>query len=179
MVVPGGALSECLAAYDRARTAGERTIDAGTPGSRQMAEGVRRAVRCPERLNALPYDDREAIGAAWSEVTGQPVDPTLHLIPPVCSDCGLNLRMGRNIFVSQGCRLDDIGGIELGDDVMPAPASASSARATRSTRATPTPGHRSADRHWTQRLDRRRCHHPPRRHDRRRRRGGRQRGCHR
>jgi acetyltransferase-like isoleucine patch superfamily enzyme len=101
--------------------AGERTIDAGTPESRQMAEGVRRAVRCTERLNALPYDDRERIAAAWSELTGQPVDPTLHLIPPVYSDCGLNLRIGRNVFVNQGCRLDDIGGIELGDDVMLGP----------------------------------------------------------
>jgi hypothetical protein len=101
--------------------AGKRTIDAGTPESRRMVEGVRRAVRCTERLNALPYDDREGIAAAWSELTGQPVDPTLHLIPPVYSDCGLNLRIGRNVFVNQGCRLDDIGGIELGDDVMLGP----------------------------------------------------------
>jgi hypothetical protein len=55
--------------------AGERTIDAGTPESRQMAECVRRAVRCTEALNALPYDDRERIAAAWSELTGQPRRP--------------------------------------------------------------------------------------------------------
>ena len=86
-----------------------------------MAEGVRRAVRCTERLNALPYDDRDGIAAAWSELTGRPIDPTLHLIPPVYSDCGLNLRIGRNVFVNQGCRLDDVGGIEIGDDVMLGP----------------------------------------------------------
>lgn len=86
-----------------------------------MVERVQRAVRCTERLNALPYEDGDAISAAWSELTGQPVDPTFHLIPPVFSDCGLNLRIGRNVFVNQGCRLDDIGGIELGDDVMLGP----------------------------------------------------------
>ncbi|CAN5475800.1 sugar O-acetyltransferase [soil metagenome] len=86
-----------------------------------MVEGVRRAIRCTERLNALAYDDTEGLLAAWSELTGQPVDPTFHLIPPVYSDCGLNLRIGRNVFVNQGCRLDDIGGIELGDDVMLGP----------------------------------------------------------
>jgi len=107
--------------YGPASMAGERTIDAGTPESRRMAEGVRRAVGCTERLNAIPYEDRERVAAAWSELTGQPVDPTLHLIPPVYSDCGLNLRLGRNVFVNQGCRLDDIGGIELGDDVMLGP----------------------------------------------------------
>jgi acetyltransferase-like isoleucine patch superfamily enzyme len=99
----------------------ERTIDARTPGSRQMVQGVQRAVRCTERLNALAYGDREGIAAAWSELTGQPIDETLHLIPPVYSDCGVNLRIGRNVFINQGCRLDDIGGIELGDDVMLGP----------------------------------------------------------
>lgn len=101
--------------------AGERTIEGGTPESRAMAEGVRRAVRCTERLNAIPYEDREAIAAAWSELTGQPAEPSLHLIPPVFSDCGLHLRIGRDVFINQGCRLDDIGGIELGDEVMLGP----------------------------------------------------------
>lgn len=86
-----------------------------------MVEGVRRAVACTERLNALAYDDHDGIAAMWSELTGAPVDPTFHLIPPVYSDCGANLRIGRNVFVNQGCRLDDIGGIELGDDVMLGP----------------------------------------------------------
>jgi acetyltransferase-like isoleucine patch superfamily enzyme len=86
-----------------------------------MAEGVRRAVACTERLNALSYADRDAIADAWSELTGQPPDPTFHLIPPVYSDCGRNLRIGRNVFVNQGCRLDDIGGIELDDDVLLGP----------------------------------------------------------
>jgi acetyltransferase-like isoleucine patch superfamily enzyme len=86
-----------------------------------MADGVRRAVACTERLNALPYADRDAIADAWSELTGQPPDPTFHLIPPVYSDCGRNLRIGRNVFVNQGCRLDDIGGIELDDDVLLGP----------------------------------------------------------
>jgi acetyltransferase-like isoleucine patch superfamily enzyme len=99
----------------------ERTIDAGTPESRRMAEGVRRAVRCTERLNAIPYDEPERIAAAWGELTGRPADPIPHLIPPVYSDCGLNIRVGRDVFINQGCRLDDIGGIELGDGVMIGP----------------------------------------------------------
>jgi acetyltransferase-like isoleucine patch superfamily enzyme len=101
--------------------AGERIIDAGTAESREMALGVRRAVACCERLNAIPYADREGIAAAWGELTGQRVDPTFHLIPPVFSDCGRHLRLGSNVFINQGCRLDDIGGIELGDDVMLGP----------------------------------------------------------
>src|SRR4051812_17825339 len=101
--------------------AGQRRIDSGTPESRVVVEGVQRAIRCTERLNAIPYDDHDGIAAAWSELTGRPVDPTFHLIPPVYSDCGVNLRIGRNVFINQGCRLDDIGGIEIGDDGMLGP----------------------------------------------------------
>jgi len=87
-------------------------------GFRQRVE---RAIRLTERLNSLPYDDQDAIREAWSELTSQPVNETFRLIPPVYSDHGINIRMGRNVFINQGCRLDDIGGIEIGDDVMIGP----------------------------------------------------------
>ncbi|MEH3034417.1 MAG: DapH/DapD/GlmU-related protein [Aeromicrobium erythreum] len=82
---------------------------------------VRRAVALTERLNAIPYADQDGLRQVWSELTGRPVDDTLHLVPPVYSDHGLAIRLGRNVFVNQGCRLDDIGGIEIGDDVMLGP----------------------------------------------------------
>lgn len=82
---------------------------------------VRRAIRLTEDLNALRYADQDAIRAAWSELTGQAVDETFHLIPPVYSDHGINIRIGRNVFVNQNCRFNDIGGIDIGDDVMLGP----------------------------------------------------------
>lgn len=84
-------------------------------------ERVDRAIRLAERLNALPYDDQDAIRAAWSELTGQPVEESFRLVPPVYSDHGTNIRIGRNVFVNQGCHLSDIGGIDIGDDVMIGP----------------------------------------------------------
>ncbi|RDI25536.1 DapH/DapD/GlmU-related protein [Lentzea flaviverrucosa] len=87
-----------------------------------FVERVQRAIRLTEELNALRYADQEAIREGWSELTGQDVDETFHLIPPVYSDHGVNIRIGRNVFVNQGCRFNDIGGIEIGDDVMIGPA---------------------------------------------------------
>jgi acetyltransferase-like isoleucine patch superfamily enzyme len=87
-----------------------------------FVERVQRAIRLTEELNALRYADQEAIREGWSELTGQAVDETFHLIPPVYSDHGVNIRIGRNVFVNQGCRFNDIGGIEIGDDVMIGPA---------------------------------------------------------
>jgi acetyltransferase-like isoleucine patch superfamily enzyme len=84
-------------------------------------ERVEQAIRTTERLNKLSYDDREAIRATWTELTGQPVDETFNLIPPVYCDHGVNIRVGRNVFINQRCQLNDIGGIEIGDDVMIGP----------------------------------------------------------
>ena len=95
--------------------------DAGLTEVQGFRERVERAIRMTEQLNALPYDDREAIRATWSELTGQPVDETFNLIPPVYSDHGVNIRLGRNVFINQRCQLNDIGGIEIGDDVMIGP----------------------------------------------------------
>lgn len=95
--------------------------DAGAHRGSGFRERVERAIRMTERLNALPYENRAAIRQAWSELTGQPEDETFNLIPPVYSDHGVNIRVGRNVFINQGCRLDDIGGIEIGDEVMMGP----------------------------------------------------------
>jgi acetyltransferase-like isoleucine patch superfamily enzyme len=86
-----------------------------------LHDRVLRAVALTEALNRIPYADQDAIRRAWSELTGTPVDPTFRLIPPVYSEHGVNVRVGRDVFVNQGCRFDDIGGIEIGDEVMLAP----------------------------------------------------------
>ena len=99
----------------------EVSIDGGTPESRELYGRVQRAVGLTERLNRIPYDDREAIRQAWIELTGAAVDEAFHLIPPLYSDHGLNIRVGRNVFINQACMLNDIGGIEIGDDVMIGP----------------------------------------------------------
>lgn len=86
-----------------------------------FVERVQRAIRLTEELNLLRYAEQDAIREKWSELTGQTVDERFHLIPPVYSDHGVNIRVGRNVFVNQGCRFNDIGGIEIGDDVMLGP----------------------------------------------------------
>jgi acetyltransferase-like isoleucine patch superfamily enzyme len=96
-------------------------IPAGTPESRDLYVKIQRGIRLTEHLNAIPYEDAEAIRAAWSELTGQPVDPTFALIPPIHVQHGLSTRVGRNVFVNQGCTLMDIGGIDIGDDVLIGP----------------------------------------------------------
>ena len=87
-----------------------------------FAARVQRAIQVTEQLNALPYERQDEIRAAWSDLTGQAVEESFNLIPPVYTDHGVNIRIGKNVFVNQGCRLNDIGGIEIGDDVMLGPS---------------------------------------------------------
>src|SRR3954454_3818537 len=97
------------------------SIPAGTPESRDMVAEIQRGIRLAARLNAIPCDDADALRAAWSELTGQAVDPTFALIPPVHVQHGRNTRVGALAFINQGCTLMDIGGIDIGDDVMIGP----------------------------------------------------------
>ncbi len=99
----------------------EVSIAGGTPESRELYGRIQRAIGLTERLNRIAYDDREAIRQAWVELTGSAVDEAFHLIPPLYCDHGLNIRVGRNVFINQACMLNDIGGIEIGDDVMIGP----------------------------------------------------------
>ncbi|WP_304440363.1 MULTISPECIES: DapH/DapD/GlmU-related protein [Mycobacteriaceae] len=87
-----------------------------------FAERVQRAIRVTAEISAIPYADQDAIREGWRELTGQTVDEAFHLIPPVYSDHGINIRVGTNVFVNQNCRFNDIGGIDIGDDVMLGPS---------------------------------------------------------
>ena len=84
-------------------------------------QGVPRAFACCEAINRLPYADQDAIRSAWSELTGRPAPDGFRLVPPVHSDHGVQLRLGTNVFINHGCTLNDIGGIEIGDDTMLGP----------------------------------------------------------
>lgn len=86
-----------------------------------FVQKVQRAIGLAERINTLAYAQQEEIQERWSELTGQAVDETFHLTPPVFTDHGVNIRVGRNVFVNQGCRFNDVGGIEVDDDVMLGP----------------------------------------------------------
>jgi acetyltransferase-like isoleucine patch superfamily enzyme len=99
----------------------EVSVHGGTPESRDLYGRIQRAIGLTERLNRIPFAEGDAIRQAWSELTGAAVDATFSLIPPVYSEHGLSIRVGRNVFINQGCTLNDIGGIEIGDDVLIGP----------------------------------------------------------
>jgi acetyltransferase-like isoleucine patch superfamily enzyme len=98
-----------------------RIIRRRTPESAAMVAGVKRALAITPVLNRLTYDDGDEIRATFSDLIGHHVDASFSLIPPFYTTCGENIRLGRNVFINQNCTMDDLGGIEIADDVMIGP----------------------------------------------------------
>jgi acetyltransferase-like isoleucine patch superfamily enzyme len=85
------------------------------------AKAVKRAMRLTAELNKLSLDDGAKVRELFSELTGRNVDDTFILIPPFYSAYGLDIRVGRKVFINQCCTLYDMGGVDIADHVMIGP----------------------------------------------------------
>lgn len=68
---------------------------------------------CAEMNNGV-YTDEE-IRNYMSGITGYEVDESFSLFVPFTADFGKNIKLGKNVFISSGCRFQDQGGITIGD----------------------------------------------------------------
>ncbi|MGY4727341.1 sugar O-acetyltransferase [Burkholderia pyrrocinia] len=92
-----------------------------TPESAAMVAEVKRAMAITARLNRLTFDDAADVRTLFSELIGAQVDDGFVLIPPFHATGGAGMKIGRNVFVNQNCTFYDLGGLEIGDDVMTGP----------------------------------------------------------
>lgn len=75
------------------------------------------AMKITARLNNC-YHEAEEIIELISELTGREIDGTFCMFPPFYTDCGKNIRIGKNVFINSGCRFQDQGGITIGDGAL-------------------------------------------------------------
>jgi acetyltransferase-like isoleucine patch superfamily enzyme len=97
------------------------TIPSGTPESAAMVANVKRAMSITASLNRLTFNDADEVRALFSELIGKKVDERFVLIPPFYTAGGVDISVGRNVFVNQNCTFYDLGGLDIGDDVMIGP----------------------------------------------------------
>lgn len=86
-----------------------------------MSAHVKRAMAMTAALNRLTFNDAAEIRALFSELIGKKVDDSFMLIPPFYTAYGVDIRVGRNVFVNQNCTFYDLGGLDIADDVMIGP----------------------------------------------------------
>ncbi len=98
-----------------------KVIYSRTPESAAMLANVKRAMAITAALNRLTFNDADEIRALFSELIGKEVDESFLLIPPFFTAGGGEIRVGQNVFVNQNCTFYDLGGLDIGDDVMIGP----------------------------------------------------------
>src|SRR5580693_9543725 len=98
-----------------------KVIHRRTPESAAMLANVKRAMVITAKLNRLTFNDTDEIRALFSELIGKKVDESFLLIPPFYTAGGDEIRVGRNVFVNQNCTFYDLGGLDIGDDVLIGP----------------------------------------------------------
>ena len=92
-----------------------------TPESAAMLANVERAMAITANLNRLTLGDAIEVRALFSELIRKKVDDSFLLIPPFYTTCGVDISVGRNVFVNQNCTFYDLGGLDIADDVMIGP----------------------------------------------------------
>ena len=100
---------------------GTKIIPRRTPESAAMSANIKRAMAITADLNRLTFNDADEVRALFSELIGKKVDDSFSLIPPFYTTGGLDISVGRNVFVNHNCTFYDLGGLDIADDVMIGP----------------------------------------------------------
>ncbi|WP_295731947.1 sugar O-acetyltransferase [uncultured Muribaculum sp.] len=92
-------------------------IAAGSDAHQVMHRMSQDALRLTARINSS-YQEPSKLRELMSELIGKPLDDRFGLFPPVYTDCGRNITIGRRTFINMGCTFQDWGGISIGDDCL-------------------------------------------------------------
>jgi acetyltransferase-like isoleucine patch superfamily enzyme len=96
----------------------DKWIGVRSPEFRAISERIAVATRLSSELSGFCWDEREPIRAVFEELIGKPVGDSFHLIPPFHADYGLNITVGRAVFIGYQCMFTGHGAIDIADEVM-------------------------------------------------------------
>ena len=89
-------------------------IKAGSEAHLKMHELSARAQKITTRLN-YGYHEPEETVRLFSELTESKVDDSFRCFLPFYTECGINIKLGKNVFINSCCQFQDQGGITIGD----------------------------------------------------------------
>jgi acetyltransferase-like isoleucine patch superfamily enzyme len=95
-----------------------RLIGVKSPEFREILERIKVATRLSSKLSEFCYDETESIRPAFEELIGKPVGDPFYLIPPFYADYGLNITVGRAVFIGYECAFTGHAAIDIADEVM-------------------------------------------------------------
>lgn len=92
-------------------------IKAGSEAHLKMHELSARAQKITTRLNCGFHEPEETV-RLFSELTESKVDDSFRCFLPFYTECGINIKLGKNVFINSGCCFQDHAGIEIGDGTL-------------------------------------------------------------
>ena len=92
-------------------------INAGSEAHLKMHELSARAQKITMRLNYGFHEPEETV-RLFSELTESKVDDSFRCFLPFYTECGINIKLGKNVFINSGCCFQDHAGIEIGDGTL-------------------------------------------------------------
>lgn len=92
-------------------------IKAGSEAHLKIHELSARAQKITMRLN-YGYHEPEETVRLFSELTESKVDDSFRCFLPFYTECGINIKLGKNVFINSGCCFQDHAGIEIGDGTL-------------------------------------------------------------
>ncbi|MBC16032.1 MAG: acetyltransferase [Desulfovibrio sp.] len=90
------------------------SMEAGSDLHDVLVHYSNEAMRITAELNGS-YHPRDEVQSLMSELIGKPVDDTFTLFPPIYSDFGKNISIGKNVFINSCCNFQDQGGVIIRD----------------------------------------------------------------
>ena len=92
-------------------------VEAGSELFEAFHKYSQEALKITSEINGK-YNPPEKIRELFSKLTESEIDETFGLFPPFYTDCGKNIKIGKNVFINACCRFQDQGGIEIGDGTL-------------------------------------------------------------
>ena len=97
-----------------------KEVIAGSDIHLKMTELSNEAMKITSELNNS-YHTPEEIKVLMEKLTGREFSEGAYMFPPLYTDCGKNLKIGRNVFINSCCQFQDQGGITIGDGTLIGP----------------------------------------------------------
>ena len=92
----------------------KKAVEMGLPVYQYQRIATQRALKLTAELN-FQYHEPEEVVRLFSELIGKPVGEGFCLFPPFYTNYGLNITIGKNVFLNTGCHFQDQGEISIGD----------------------------------------------------------------
>lgn len=105
-----------LEEFKKIMNSGERIVSC-SPAHLKMHEYSDAARKISFEMNTV-YHTQGELRELFSRLTETEIDKGFGLFPPFYTDCGKNIKLGKNVFINSGCCFQDQGGIEIGDDCL-------------------------------------------------------------